>query len=136
MELHSSPRIEWVDDSLPDLLLLRSRKKPFGLAMLTAVWMHLDEDERRRAMPNVRSLLRGGGLLMMSLRHGPVPRGRRMFEVSAQETIELAHIQGLRLVSDMRTESVQQANRDNGVSWTRLAFVESGASRASLGAGR
>ena len=31
----------------------------------------------------------------MSLRHGPVPPGRRMFDVSAQETADLASMHGL-----------------------------------------
>ena len=124
MELHRLPQIEWIDDSLPELALVRSRKLTFDLVMLTAVWMHLDEDERRRAMPNVCSLLRSGGLLMMSLRHGPVPPGRRMFDVSAEETIGLARMQGMRPVLNVRTESVQQGNRDNGVSWTWLGLVK------------
>ena len=31
----------------------------------------------------------------MTLRHGPVPEGRQMFDVSAQETIEIAGQSGL-----------------------------------------
>ncbi|MGF6508265.1 class I SAM-dependent methyltransferase [Paraburkholderia sp. 32] len=42
--LHSSSRIEWVDDSLPDLMSVRSRRREFDLVMLSAVWMPLDED--------------------------------------------------------------------------------------------
>ena len=90
MALHRSPRIEWLDDSLPDLALLRSRGDSFDLVMLTAVWMHLDVQQRRQAMPNLAALVRGGGTVIMTLRHGPVPPGRRMFEISADETIELA----------------------------------------------
>ncbi len=35
------------------------------------------------------------GQILMSLRHGPVPPGRRMFDVSADETIALAAGHGL-----------------------------------------
>ncbi|HKT96339.1 MAG TPA: class I SAM-dependent methyltransferase [Paraburkholderia sp.] len=80
---HPSPRIEWLDDSLPDLAILRSRRKEFDFVMLSAVWMHLDEHERRRAIPNVSALLRDSAMMVMSLRHGPVPEGRRMFGVTA-----------------------------------------------------
>jgi hypothetical protein len=73
-------------------------------------------------MPNVTSLLREGGVVIMSLRHGPVPPGRRMFDVSAAETLQLAHLAGLQPVLNIRTESIQQANRNAGVTWTRLAF--------------
>jgi SAM-dependent methyltransferase len=126
MALHPSPAIEWLNDSLPDLALLRARGETFDLVMLSAVWMHLDEAQRQRAMPNVAALVRAGGPVIMTLRHGPVPPGRRMFEVSAEETIELAKAQGLQVVLNMRTESSQEANRIAGVNWTSLAFVKEG----------
>jgi hypothetical protein len=46
-----------------------------------------------------------------------------MFEVSPEETIELAQTQGLHPVLNLRTESNQEANRIAGISWTNLAFV-------------
>lgn len=49
---HPSPRIEWLDDSQPDLAIVQSSRKEFDFVMLSAVWMHLDEHERRRAMTN------------------------------------------------------------------------------------
>jgi SAM-dependent methyltransferase len=122
MALHHSKQIEWLDDSLPELGVVRARGETFDLAMLTAVWMHLDEPQRRQGMPAVAALVREGGMLILSLRHGPVPQGRRMFEVSAQETIELAQAQGLRLVLNRRTESIQKVNRAAGIWWTRLAL--------------
>jgi len=120
--LHASPRIEWLDDSLPELVALLARRETFDVVMLSAVWMHLDAPQRDRAMGRVAALLRDGGVSIMSLRHGPVPAGRRMFEVSADETIRLALARGLRLVRELHTASVQPANRANGVTWTRLVF--------------
>jgi SAM-dependent methyltransferase len=122
MALHPSPSIEWLDDSLPDLAVLRGREEGFDLVMLTAVWMHLTEGERRRAMPRASSLLAPAGVMIMSLRHGPVPTGRRMFEVTADETVRLARDAGLRLEFEQRTPSVQPQNA--GVEWTRLAFCK------------
>jgi SAM-dependent methyltransferase len=124
MALHPSPLIEWLDDSLPDLALLLARGEKFDVVMLTAVWMHLDAQQRRQAMPNLAALVRGGGAVIMQLRHGPVPLGRRMFEVSPEETMELARTQGLHPVLNLRTESTQEANRIAGISWTNLAFVK------------
>ncbi|MGF6905295.1 hypothetical protein [Paraburkholderia sp. GAS348] len=97
------------------------------MVMLTAVWMHLDAQQRARAMPRVAALVREAGVAIMSLRHGPVPLGRRMFEVSARETIDLAALHGLRLVLNLSVASIQQANRLSGVRWTRLAFEKPGA---------
>jgi SAM-dependent methyltransferase len=128
MALHPSPLIEWLDDSLPDLAVLRARRQRFDLAMLTAVWAHLDAEQRRAAMPNLASLLRIGGVMIMSIRHGSAPPSRRAFDVSAEETIELAEAQGLAVTANLRTDSVQEANRRTGVTWTRLAFVRAQAS--------
>jgi len=123
--LHASAAIEWLDDSLPTLRHVMAQGRTFDLVMLTAVWMHLDADERRAAMANVAALVAPLGLLVMTLRHGPVPSGRIMFDVSAAETIALAEAHGLRLVLDVHAQASQAANRDAGVSWTQLAFRRS-----------
>lgn len=72
-KLHPSPYIIWIDDHLPDLATVISRAEQFDCVMMSAVWMHLDRVERQRAMPVVASLLKPGALLVMNLRHGPVP---------------------------------------------------------------
>ncbi|EME99966.1 class I SAM-dependent methyltransferase [Streptomyces mobaraensis NBRC 13819 = DSM 40847] len=91
--LHADRDIEWIDDALPGLRTLLGRR--FGLVLLTAVWMHLDEDERPAAMETVSGLVGSGGRVVLSLRHGPVPPGRRMFPVTADETAALARRYGL-----------------------------------------
>ncbi|HEV2100389.1 MAG TPA: class I SAM-dependent methyltransferase [Stellaceae bacterium] len=128
MLLHPSPMIEWLDDSLPDLAFVRARKEEFDLVMLTAVWMHLDQAQRQRAMPNVSTLVRDGGIVIMSLRHGPIPSGRRMFEVSAQETIALAQHSNLFCTLNREAEA---SPRQPGISWTRLAFQKNSGDNTS-----
>ena len=125
MTLHPSPGIEWVDDALPDLRVLAARGDAFDVVLLTAVWMHLDPVQRRDAMPTVAALVKSGGVMIMSLRHGPTPPLRRMYDVTAGETIALAQARGLQPVLELRAPSVQQVNRDAGVTWTRLAFRKS-----------
>lgn len=120
--LHPSPAIEWIDDRLPALDRVVAQRRTFDLVMLTAVWMHLDAEERRLAMTRIAVLLAPRGLLVMTLRHGPVPSGRIMFAVSAEETIALAQEHGLDVALNVHAESSQAANRDAGVSWTQLAF--------------
>lgn len=97
-QLHASPRINWEDDSLPNLLQLRARGDRFDLIMATAVWMHMDGGQRRQATRHVAELLRPGGLFFSSLRHGPIPPGRRMFDVPADEMVALGREHGLSLV--------------------------------------
>jgi len=119
--LHPSSQIEWVDDSLPNLASIIARGDMFDAVMLTAVWMHLDHRQRKIAMPKVASLISPGGVLIMSLRYGPVPKGRRMFAVSANETIVLANAEDLKLV--LRLESQDGLLGRPGISWARLAFI-------------
>ena len=73
-------------------------------------------------MQNVSRLLDPGALLVVSLRHGPAPAGRRMFAVTARETIDLALRNGLQLLLSTQAPSVQARNRDAGVYWSWLAF--------------
>jgi 2-polyprenyl-3-methyl-5-hydroxy-6-metoxy-1,4-benzoquinol methylase len=121
---HASPLVEWVSDALPRLERLAQRKHEFSLIMLTAVWMHLDEQERRVAMPVVASLLAPDGVIIMALRHGPVPMGRVMFAVSAEETVALAEVHGLRCLLNVSAESRLAANREAGITWSRVAFTQ------------
>ena len=122
MMLHPFSSIEWLDDALPELTLVLSRDQLFDTIMLSAVWMHLDESERRTGMAKLASLLACEGILVLSLRHGPIPAGRRMFEVSAEETIALAGQYDLVPLLNVQTESIQAGNRVADVTWTRLVF--------------
>jgi SAM-dependent methyltransferase len=117
--LHPSSRIVWVDDGLPDLAVICARAERFALIMMTAVWMHLDADERSRAMTRVAGLMEPGGKVIVSLRHGPVPAGRRMFDVSAAETIELARRSNLNAVY-VREREDMLGRAD--VRWSFVAF--------------
>lgn len=121
MKLHPAPNITWIDDCLPDLLSVRGRA--FDLVWMSAVWMHFDAAERASMMPVVAALVRSGGALMMSLRHGPVPEGRRMFEVSTDETITLAAGAGLTVecAKDFPSSYAE------GVTWSRLWFGKASA---------
>lgn len=115
---HAGQAIDWYDDALPDLPL-RSHPGRFDAVFATAVWMHLDADERRRAMARIATLLVPGGRFFVNLRHGPVPDGRRMFDVSAAETVRLGRTHGLEAIH--RGERTDLHGRD-GVRWSRLVL--------------
>jgi len=119
---YRSSRIRWVADGLPRLGVTRALGERFDFVLMSGVWMHLSEPERHEAMPQVVGLMAPGGVLALSLRHGPVPHGRRMFPVSAQETTALAAAAGLEPVVTATRDSIQAANRAAGVRWTLLAF--------------
>lgn len=118
--IHVDVPIAWVDDHLPALAQLQASAQRFDLVLLTAVWMHLDRAERTPAMQAVTALLAPGGLVVISLRHGPVPLGRRMFEVSAQETLALGAQHGLtRVHNGCRNDAQGRAD----VHWSVVAMA-------------
>ncbi|MFD7665732.1 class I SAM-dependent methyltransferase [Streptomyces sp. NPDC059788] len=121
--LHPSPAIRWLADSLPDLPRLTEEAGTFDAILLSAVWMHLDEPERPRAMRRLHDLLAPGGRLFLSLRHGPPPANRRMYDIPAPETLTLARQHGLHPLHHL-DEDVDHLGRDN-IHWSSLAFEKS-----------
>lgn len=120
--LHPASEIEWLDDILPSIPHVMARGETYDLILMHAVWMHLTQDERAAGMANLSKLLSTGGRIAMSQRHGPVPEGRRMFDVSGEETIALAAQHGLTNLLNERAESIQAENRANQIEWTKLVF--------------
>jgi SAM-dependent methyltransferase len=122
--IHRDVPIEWLDDALPGLDVVRATGRRFDLIMLTAVWMHLDLAQRRAGMDALVALLAPRGLVVMSLRHGPVPAGRRMFDVSADETLALGAEVGL--VERYRSTR-KDAQLRHDVTWSVVAMAMSAA---------
>ncbi|MFD5563159.1 class I SAM-dependent methyltransferase [Kitasatospora griseola] len=116
---HARHAVDWVDDALPQLPELTARADRYELILLTAVWMHLDAEQRAAAMATLARLLADGGRIVLSLRHGPVPPGRRMFPVGAPETVALARANGL---APLYLAHREDPHARAGVSWTYLAL--------------
>jgi SAM-dependent methyltransferase len=123
--LHGALPIDWMDDHLPTLQVLRRAKRRFEVVLLAAVWMHLEPQEREVAMEAIAELADDNGQVFMSLRHGPIPEGRRMFDVSAEETVRLAAGHGLRCRH--RAEREDMLGRAD-VRWSFLALSRLAAS--------
>jgi len=115
-KLHAGAAIAWIDDVLP---ALPNVPGSFDLILLSAVWMHLAVEERAAAMTRVAAMLQPDGVMVLSLRHGPIPEGRILFEVTAEETVALAEAHGLRTLH--HGERPNQFGQP-GVWWSRLAF--------------
>lgn len=121
MTLHPSPRIDWLDDRLPQLSALR-RRTSFDYVLLSAVWQHLDDELRSIAMIRLAEVTAPGGLLLLSLRHGAGAAGRPVYPVQPDDTVNAAIGAGFELVRKCQAESVQPGNRAAGVHWTWLAL--------------
>jgi SAM-dependent methyltransferase len=111
--------IRWIDDMLPRLEAVRALDERFDLILLTAVWMHLDAAQQREAMGTLAALAAPGGRLAMTLRHGPVPEQRRMFDVTGDEVSALAAGAGLKTV---HMAAAPDAQKRADVSWTFLVL--------------
>jgi SAM-dependent methyltransferase len=117
--LHRCDKIVWRDDRLPYLEGMPFDER-FDLITLCAVWQHLSDGDRAAAIPRLAALTAPGGRVVMSLRHGPGGKGRLVFPVSVEATVEAAARCGLRLVRQREAESVQEGNKTMGVFWTWL----------------
>ena len=94
---HAHNSITWIDDSLPELKVLKSQDSQYDFIMMASVFMHLDEKERAIAIKNIASLLKKDGILFFTTRHGEVPEGRRMFDIKIDEVKKLCTEAGLTL---------------------------------------
>lgn len=118
---HADATIDWIDAHLPALRMIAPDLR-FDLVLVMAVWMHLDADDRRAGMARLAELMAPRARLLLTLRHGPVPTGRRMFDVTAAETIAIARANDLRVLMAKDVGSIGDENIRAGVTWTHLVF--------------
>lgn len=129
MRLHRCERISWLDDQLPELKNARLHGT-FDLITLCGVWHHIDDRARRQALESISDMTAPGGLLVMSLRHGPAPAGRRAFPISPPQTLDHAAHLGFTLLRQAEVASIQAGNRAMGVHWTWIVLQRSGQARS------
>lgn len=114
---HPERAVRWVNDHLPGLCKV-SREEPFDLILVSAVWMHVAESDRKRAFRKILNLLKPGGTLALTLRHGPTDPERSIREVSVVELETLARDHGALVVH--RSGEEDRLGRED-VRWTQLA---------------
>ena len=119
-KLHPEKSIQWIDDSLPSLEKTNRLGMKFDFILLSAVWMHVPPTERERAFRKITGLLKPGGVLALSLRHGPVDDGRGIYPVTLAEIVKLARNHGLIIGST--GESEDHLGRSE-INWTTVALV-------------
>jgi len=100
---HPDPRIRWLDDRLPDLTGVHRLGLAFDLILLSAVWMHVPPGVRARAFRKLSTLLKPGGVILMSLREGPSEPDRPMWPAPAGEIEAFARTHGLAVLRSVTT---------------------------------
>lgn len=116
-------KVKWLTDSLPALSVITKQEVSFDLILLSAVWMHIPVGDRARSMRKLANLLKPGGKLVISLRHGQTiedRKERKMHTVCADELKQLASDVGLFTQLETPKES-DKLGRDH-VSWQTLVL--------------
>ncbi len=116
--LHPGSRVRWLADSLPSLAATLRLGLAADAVLLGGVWQHVLPADRPRAFRKLVGLLRSGGLLAITLRHGP-DDGRGMHPVSLDEVERLAREHGMAVV---HVHHAPDALGRAGVSWTNVAL--------------
>ena len=116
---HPNPRIRWIDDALPDLNTVNRLGLTFNCILVSAVWMHLPQSVRDRAFRKLILLLNPGGVLALTLRHGPSDPDRPMYPVSVDELETLARNHGAEVIFS-QTTSDELGRTD--IRWSHIAI--------------
>lgn len=118
-----SLNVKWLTDSLPALSIITKQEVSFDLILLSAVWMHIPTTDRARSISRLANLLKPGGKLVISLRHGQTDeerKERKMHTVCADELKELA--KGIGLFTLLETPKEEDKLGRNHVSWQTLVL--------------
>jgi SAM-dependent methyltransferase len=122
MRLHPSERIRWVKDELPSLDSLENDAAGYDLVLVVGVWQHLMPEEHAQAVGVLADKVAPRGRLIMSLRQGPGAASRLCYPADPTAIVAYAKNAGLRLEMRCETRSLQQENRDQGVTWTWVSL--------------
>ena len=116
------PKIEWVDDRLPNLQKLTGRERGFDLVFSSAMFMHIHPDDQEQAFLRMMEFLSDQGILYMTVRNGPSFDSRKMYPVSYDLLSQVAQRQGkvMRILSD-----VPDHRGRIDVTWTTLVITAS-----------
>lgn len=122
-QANSHNSVTWCSASLPALTALPQSPETYDLILLSAVWMHLPEDERPQALKRLSELLSENGAMYISLRFGPNDEARPMHPVSYEELVTLARRNGLTARNLNPVPSQDGLKRDD-VKWVTVELVK------------
>ncbi len=116
-------KVKWLNDALPSLSVITKQEVSFDLILLSAVWMHIPQSARARSIRKLANLLKPGGKLVISLRHGQTEddfKQRKMHVVCADELKRLATDVGLFTKLETQKEADKLGRKH--VSWQTVVL--------------
>lgn len=118
--LHPSDRIKWLKDSLPFLNKIIQGNEKFDVVLLSAVWQHVKTEDRELALASLRTTLKTGGKMAISLRNGAGAPNRRCYPIIVEDMLSLLGRCRFKLLCRREAASAQKGNQMAGVTWTWL----------------
>ena len=118
-----SLNVKWLEDSLPAMSNVTKQEISFDLILLSAVWMHIPPSDRARSIRKLANILKPGGKLIISLRHGQTDeecKQRKMHHVCADELKRLATDVGL--FTKLETKKEEDKLGRNHVTWQTVVL--------------
>ena len=89
------------------------------MILVSAVWMYIAPRFRERSFRKLLNLLKPGGTLILTLRHGPAFDERTIFKADSEEIYQFANRYAIDVVQI--TKSEDQLGRPE-VSWTTMVL--------------
>lgn len=129
--LHPDPNIRWIDDRLPKLRNVVASGRRYALVLLSAVWMHIEPNDRPDSMKTLTRILDTDGILVITLRLGPPEPSRDIYPVSEDELLGLAKENKLVLLR-LTNAKPDSLNRE-GITWKTAVFKRARISTSVLG---
>jgi SAM-dependent methyltransferase len=115
----SGNAITYIEDEIPTLSRVRARGERYAFFLMSAVWMHLDSKERAETIRFMADTAHKNATAYLSLRHGPSPADRPMFETSVEEVRDLAAQNG---ASARSFAGVEDKQGRGDVTWDYVAL--------------
>lgn len=120
-ENHAHKNITYINDKLPELENIKSKKK-FDYILMSAVWMHIPSEQRKEAMNKLTSLLKPQGKMFISLRFGSFNDDRQEIPVSKEEIDNIVeNIKGFDC-KELKSDSEKDQLNRNEVSWKTVVI--------------
>lgn len=110
---HASVAIEWLDDGLPQLKVLRGHA-PFDVVLLSGVWHHIAPDDRDGTMKSLAAVLNPGGLVVIAMRLGPTDPDQGLYDADQAHVLAAGEPAGFQQLAHRVVKSAEQGDQAKG----------------------
>lgn len=121
--IHRSLRIRWIKDGLPKLDKVASLGTTYDLVLLSAVWMHVQENRQAEAAATVARLTGHGGIVNLTIRSDAGEPDRGFYDTNIGLLAATFAGHGILPINDVTDgDSFDRG----GVVWRKLTFRRAG----------